>query len=72
MSAYLLADTVDFRWKLTQAQSPALSKALSLLPKGSGIWGDLFGEDQHISNLFFRLDRKLSFLIQTALNIILV
>lgn len=36
-----------------------------------GGWESLSEKNQHISNLFFRPDRKLSFQIQTALKIIL-
>lgn len=73
MSTHLLADTAEhpgFRWKLPQAQCPVAS----IVPASerAAFEDGPLEKNQHISNLFFRPDKELSFQIQTALKIILV
>lgn len=73
MSTHLLADTAehpDFRRKLTPAQSP-VARHCPCFPRERHSGVGLLEKNQHVSNLSFRPDRKLSFHIQTALKIIL-
>lgn len=71
---YLLADAEQphFQTDTHPGLRPS-GKVPSLPPKGAAFrgWEGLSEKNQHISNLFFRPDRKLSFQIQTALKIIL-
>lgn len=54
-----------------EAHKPRAQQALTLCPPRERHFGvGLSEKNQHISNLFFRPDRKLSFQIDTALKII--